>query len=293
VTKSIRFPVGVLNISMEAPHSPERYVQLLETIHSLRRIVSARGTTGAIIGSLWPINKNSPEDGLSGEFYTFIQLNPGESWFDIEKKDEASADDRKEINIPDKLKPHLARFPFVFFPKGHRLYLRLETEKKRKFGVKAAQAVIRRLLVSKEIAKFGKIEVTVEPDKNVLQEIFEIRELNSLKIELVRPNPDDHGSMEKRLLDRLNAQNSAKMTVTLSAAGSDGLKPDEEMKGLAQVAASNGYVHGRGRNAAGQIINMSTRNDPWIEYFDHDANIQTEEMSLQDAAARMERSRLS
>ena len=76
MARESRFPVGVINIAMHAPHSPARYTQLLRRLYSLRQIVTARGVTGAVIGTLYSLDRDNPEIGLSGEFYQFIQLDP-------------------------------------------------------------------------------------------------------------------------------------------------------------------------------------------------------------------------
>ncbi len=286
MARGSRFTIGALNIAMHAPHSPSRYVQLFRRIYSLRRIVTARGVTGAIIGNLFPLHRDKPEDGLTGEFYQFIQLDPNEPWFDLESKDEASPDDLQAIVIPERLKPHLARFSFVFFPRGHRLYLRIRNGN-RSFGIQTASTVVKRLLEDPKLAEFGSVEVTVEPDKNTIESIFRIPYLKQLRIELVRPNSDDHHDAEKRVLKRLQNQGARKMIVALNSGRGDTLSPDEDTKTLARVAASNGFVVASGRDASDQPVEQSTRDKPWIEPVTYDSNRQTAEDALHEAARQM------
>lgn len=278
--------VGAINIAMHTPHSPARYVELFDKIYSMKKIVEAHGVHGALIGNLYRLQKDSPEDGLIGEFYQFIQLDPNEPWFDLESKDEASEDDIQSIVIPEKLKPHLARFPFVFFPKGHRLYIQLKS-KNRSFGVKTAAKVMEALLVDQRLEEFGPIEVTVEPDRNSVASIFEIPYIHQLKIELVRPNPDDHQDAERRLLDRLQNQGAKKMVVALSSSRSTTLEPDEETKTLARVAASNGYVYASGHDASDHPVERSTKDSPWVERPVYDSQLQTSNDVLYETAAQM------
>ena len=271
---------------MHTPHSPSRYVQLFRRLYSLRRIVTARGVTGAIIGNLYPLHRDRPEEGLAGEFYQFIKLDPNEPWFDLESKDEASPDDIETIVIPEKLKPHLARFSFVFFPKGHRLYVRLKNGNRR-FGIQTASAVVKRLLEDPRLVEFWSEEVTIEPDKNTIASIFRIPYLRQLRIELVRPNPDDHHDAEKRLLERLQNQGARKMILALNSGRGDTLSPDEETKTLARVAASNGFVVATGRDAFDQPVEESTRDKPWIEPLTFYSDLQTAEDALLEAACQM------
>ena len=185
MARESRFPVGVINIAMHAPHSPARYTQLLRRLYSLRQIVTARGVTGAVIGTLYSLDRDNPEIGLSGEFYQFIQLDPNEPWFDLESKDEASPDDVQAIVIPEKLKPHLARFSFVFYPRGHRLYVQLRSGN-RSFGVQTVATVLKRMLSNPKLEAFGPVEITVEPDRGSISSIFRIPYLKQLRIELAR-----------------------------------------------------------------------------------------------------------
>jgi Domain of unknown function (DUF4747) len=279
-------PIGALNIAMHAPHSPARYVELFRRLYSMKKIVNARGVNGALIGNLYPLRKGQPEDGLTGEFYQFIQLDAEEPWFDLLSKNEASDDDRQAIVIPDNLKPHLARFSFIFFPKGHRLYIQLKN-KNRSFGIQTASIVMKGLLADQSLEVYGPIEVTVEPEVDSVASIFKIPYIHELKIELVRPNPDDHQDAERELLERLEKQQAKKMTVSLTSSRSESLKPDEDTKILAKVAASNGYVYASGRDSSDQPIVRSTREMPWIEHAVYDSNLQSANEVLYQTAAQM------
>ncbi len=286
VARESYIPIGVLNIAMEEPHSPARYVQLFRKLYSMRKIVDARGVNGALIGNLHNLRREDPEAGLTGEFYQFIQLDINEPWFDLESRDAASPDDIQSIVIPEKLKPHLARFSFIFFPKGHRLYIQLKS-KNRTFGIRTAASVIKALLTDKRVNDFGTIEVTIEPDQESVAAIFKIPHIHQLRIELLRPNPDDHQEAERKLLDRLQKQGAKKMLVALSSGPASTIQPDEETKFLAKVAASNGYVFASGRDYADHPVERSTRETPWIENAVYDADLKTANDVLFDTAREM------
>lgn len=266
--------IGVINIAMHSPHSAMRYVELFEALYQRRKIIGTRGTTGTLIGALHPINRDNPEQGLNGEFYQFIHLDPNEPWFDLDNNEEATQDEVNGIEIPEHLKPHLARFPFVFFPNGHRLYIQLKN-KHRSFGVQSAAKVMTALLADSYLSNFGQIEVTIQPDLDSVNTIFRIPTLHHLKIELVRPNPDDHDDAERRLLERLENQGASKMVVTLSAPRYQSLSPDVDTRTLATVAASNGYVYAVGRDDSNTKIELSTKQFPLTERFRYDSEVQT------------------
>lgn len=101
--------IAALNIAMHKPHSPERYVSMMREAHSLRYLVRQGSLKCAMIGSLYTDDKENPEEGLHGELYLFIKLDPSEPWFNVETKEPASAEDVEAISIPTHLLPHLRR----------------------------------------------------------------------------------------------------------------------------------------------------------------------------------------
>jgi hypothetical protein len=111
--------------------------------------------------------------------------------------------------------------------------------------------------------------------------------MHHLIIELVRPNPDDHDDVEKRLLERLEKQGAKKMQVTLSSPRNGVLTPDEDTKILARVAASNGHVSVSGKDAHNQPVNRSTVNAPWIESFPYNPDLQLSNDVLLTVANKM------
>ena len=121
--------IGVLNIAMHAPHTARHYIDLFIQAYRNQIQAKGRGDQYVLIGALDFVEKGHPERGLTGELYRYSQLDSKEPWFNINNREEASEDERKQIRIPDYLKPHFSRFPFVFFPKGHRLYIEF-----RKYG---------------------------------------------------------------------------------------------------------------------------------------------------------------
>lgn len=286
MSRARKFPVSAINIAMHEPHSSSRYVELFQGLYKMRKIVVMRGAVGALIGSLSFVDSRNHSKGIVGELYQFIHLDSNEPWFDLKNLEEATQDDLSEINIPDHLKPHLARFFYVFYPDGHRIYIQTRS-KNRTFGIASAAKLMKLLLSDRRMLPFGDVEITVEPDKDTLSQIFRIKHLKKLDIDLVRPNPDDHEADERRLLRRLSRQGAKKMVVNLVAASDHDLEPDAETRTLAKVASSNGKVVGRGRDSGGQVITKSTTEKPMEEnvvYFDE---VQTEQAAFLQKAAEV------
>lgn len=270
-----KIPLSAINIALHEPHSAIHYVHLIQSLYSLRRVVVLRGTTGALIGSLHPLDKSQPENGFAGEFYQFVHLDANEPWFDVESLEEASKEDVAEIKIPEKLKPHLARFNFAFFPKGHRLYVQTRN-KNRTFSINSVKSLLDALLTAPRFLRYNGVEVTIEPERESLSKILEIEYLRKLEIVLVRPNPDDHSADEREVLERLTRQDARRLDNTLYAAANEGLEPDADTKLLARVASSNGQVTGHGLDATGNVVIKSTIDKPWVETASFNPEVQTE-----------------
>ncbi|WP_449427207.1 DUF4747 family protein [Rhodanobacter umsongensis] len=286
MTHERKVPISALNIAMHEPHSPQAYVDLMLGLYAMRRIVNVRTLTGVLIGSMYPFDRRHPDRGLTGEIYQFTNLDRSEPWFDVNALDEASEDDVKDIKIPDHLKPHLARFNYVFFPHGHRFYVQTRN-KNRTLGVQSVLKFFRLLLSDESAPQSPPIEVTVEPDRDTIAQILKIKYLKRLEITLVRPNPDDLSVAEKRLLKKLSHQGARQMDVRLHADSSQNLEPDVETVTLAKVAASNGAVVGSGRDAANNPVLMSTVDQPWKEVAHFDEDVQTEKAAIIAKAQEM------
>jgi hypothetical protein len=111
--------------------------------------------------------------------------------------------------------------------------------------------------------RFGEVDVTVIPEANAVDRIFRIPELSRLEIIVLRPNPDDLGEYEKEVFEKIDKQNARRYeTALVKKRGRGSLKPDEDTRALADIAASNGYVKGHGRDAEGLLTDESTRDHP-------------------------------
>jgi hypothetical protein len=279
-------PIGVLNVAMHAPHSKARYEELIRALFRLGKPIRTRGTSGALLGKLYAESEPESQDAVIGELYTFLYLDPEEPWFNTQRNEEAADEELNELKIPPYLKPHLARFMFVFLVDSHRMYIQLKTGQ-RSLSINAAALAMKTLLADERMKGFGTVEVTVEPARNTVQKILGMDFLHSLRIELVRPNPDDHQDDEKRLLEELSKRHARKMKYELTSERHEPLKVDEEIKTLARVASSNGYVMGSGRDVNDTHVELSTRDTPFIDRPTYDPKESTLKRFLLDQARRI------
>jgi hypothetical protein len=258
-------PIGVLNLAMHAPHSEERYSELIEALFATKHSVTTRGASKMMIGRLYSgSGVTDDSDLVSGEIYTFFNLDARLPWLNTDRSEEALEDEVKEVFIPENLKPHFSKFAFVFILSTHRMYIQLRSGR-RSLGIQAAATGIARLLAMPDLEDYAPVDVTVEPSKDVVDRIFEMPFLRKLHIELLRPNPDDGHRDERRLLARLESASASKMSEDWVSERESSLRPDEEIKTLARIAASNGFVEASGKDLNNAPTSISTRESPLIE----------------------------
>ena len=203
---------------------------------------------------------------VSGEIYRFIKLDASEPWFNTAKKEPATNEDVEAINIPSHLLPHLQRIPFVFNARKHKLWF-VSRDQKNSFGPPIAVKFMDSLLQKTALKfDFPEVAVTSVPDSTSVGDILSLPRLEYLRIELVRPNPDGGESAEARWLRRLEEQGTTKTKLELFHAKNVTLEPNAETREMAEVAAINGSVYGRGRTADGLLIEDSTKKRPMLRH---------------------------
>jgi hypothetical protein len=179
--------VSCLNLAMHTPHSRKRYVELLATAFSAKRMARLGSVHGGMLGSLYGSTTENAQNELTGEFYRFLKLDPDEPWFNAQTKEAASPDDLEALSIPQHLLPHLQRIPFLFKPSTHRLFL-VAKDRQDNLSTGTAKQLLESLFAPLvEEGLFPPVEITVEPEKDALDEILGLKSLEHLVIELIPP----------------------------------------------------------------------------------------------------------
>lgn len=277
-----KLQLAALNI-VTHPHSPDNYVKLLRALFSLKRPIAIRGTQHLMLGELRPVKKGELLHGLRGRIYRFDQIDPDSPWFNVENNEAATSEEVAEIKIPASLKPNLVMFNFVFFPKGHTLYFEAKADK-HTLGPSSLQKFLIELCgIPTIVARFGKVDVTVLPDKEQLDRILKIPRLTKLIVDVKRPNPDDLADEEEEVFSRLRDMGTRRIVQELTAERNESIKPDSDVKLLARVAAKNGSVTGVGYTLEGDKLEESTVDKPWRHtvHFDADVELRTDVMIAQ------------
>lgn len=252
--------VGVLNIKIH-PHSPERYVELFRDIFEAANSVQIRGNDWGTPGWISENITNQPLEGLNGQFYKFLNIDPRDPWFDQSRREviEIEGEDA-EPPVPSHLKPNLHKIRFAFFPKKHRFFY--DTDR---FTPLVARKFLRGLFDSPDIvSKYGYVDVEIVSSKEVIERLLAIPSKTKLEIRVSLPNPDDTSEEEQRVLDRLRNQNAKRVDEIYTGTKEDGLIPDADTIMLMRVATSNGYVKATGYEQ-GKKIDFSTLQHPLLE----------------------------
>lgn len=271
--------VSALNIVMPVPHNAQRYIALLQAAFNLKRPISLRGDFAGMIGSC-RVEEMNGDNVVKGEFYKFFDLKIDGQWFNTIEQKPAEDNELAEIHIPENLKPHFQTFPFVFLPTNHRLFF-ITKDQKDNFSPGQAQKMLSVIFEdSMLVQEYGEIDITIEPSAETLQRIFSMPRLKNLVIEVTPPNPDDHEEAERKLFEKMGIIGADKQTIELTSNKPSGLKPDAELKTLAEIAQSNGKVSGRGEDEAGQIINVSTAEHPMLEKTEYNPKTQSRSEAL-------------
>jgi len=249
--------VSALNIVLH-PHNEDLYIDLLMTIFNLKETMSIRGVTAITLGACDDNHESSEGRCLHGVIYKFIKLDPDEPWYNVNTRSEAEKNEKNSISIPEHLKPHLEEFPFVFYPEGHRIYF-ISKKSNKYLPPSFLLSFFEKITKYPEFSRFKSIKFTIEPEQYLVDEILSLERIKKLYIDVYQPNPDDHSSAEEKMQARLKSLNSSHIETIYTEADSSGIKPDDETKVMAKIAASNGNVTAKGVDSSGKLKELSTK----------------------------------
>lgn len=283
-TKVRKLSISAINIVMPKPHSPERYINLLQEAKDMKKPINLRGDFQGMLGSVRP---KDDEGYVSGEIYKYFNLRIDTQWFNMQEQKPAEEADLFAIRVPEHLKPHFKYFHYVFSSKHHRLFL-ITQDLKDSMAPSQAQKLFKGLFSSEEIVqKYGEIEVHIEPQHETLDRILSIPCLKKLYVEITPPNTDDFHAIEEAIFGDMDRQNAKRLSKTLIARDRNGLSPSNETKILAKVAQSNGHVEGSGLDADGSSVKVSTLDHPYVEQVTYNPATEDRAETLKSKAYEM------
>lgn len=249
---------------MHAPHSPQKYIQLFRDALKQKIVIPFGTLHGTMLGYLNAPANDDPEKFMMGEIFRFVRIDPDQPWFNLNTSEPATEDEMNAIQLPPHLLPNLRHIEFAFHPASHKLWL-VTKDRKDVMSARTAAEYFDRLFEQVCLRKnYPKVDVTVMPDKESLETMLALTQLDSMTIELTRPNADDAAELDARWMKRLAEQGVDRMEQVLKAAPGQTIKPDADTRRLAEVASRNGYVAVTGKDGEGTKVTESTISKPMV-----------------------------
>jgi hypothetical protein len=259
------------------PHSPAGYSQLFLAARSLRQPVKIWGETHGLLATAYRPRAELDLSVITGEIFTFLQLDQTLGWFDIVRGEEATDEQIEAVNIPEELRPHLKKIRYVLFPGDHVFVYAREDSHHGSISPTPMQNFLERLLNDNRLlekTRFQEVEVRLIQDRRELTEILERITLERLEIFVELPNAGDTpGDAEEKVAKEMEEENLKELEIIKKAADERGLHPNENTKDYMTAAASNGYVKARGTTAEGEKKEYNTQTAPLVESFDFPDNV--------------------
>lgn len=259
MAKNKKIILGGLNI-VASPHPVGVYEEMFKSV---------AGTEVALWGSDHArITEPRPRDGnpdqLHGLIHLWTKIDRKGRWFDRHKDGEAEEAEKSKIVLPSHLDPNYRTFNYAFIKSRHRLIFEIRNEFGDNFGVSRAERLFG-FLFSRELlgSDHPSVTITPIPEDGAIDRILAIPRLAKIVIHLERPNAEDLDDEE--VLADLEQQGARSQEITLiKAADADTLSLSKRNRALAEIAAENGYVSGRGKDAQGKKTDVSTKEHPKI-----------------------------
>ncbi|MEK0158278.1 DUF4747 family protein [Pseudoalteromonas piscicida] len=263
-----KIEVGVINVTMH-PHSPERYIQLFKAARQLDVSVHLFSTSWAELTDVHEVGKNKDKvKPIYGDIYKYINFDKNADWFNKETKQHATEEELEGTKAIEHLRPGSTRFTFIFYPMQH-LIVYSQYEDKKNLTPKLATEFFNKLLNDPRLREeFGEVNVTHQPEENVVDEIIKLPSKRKLEMTITRPNALKEA--ERKFLKIMNKRKVQKIEETLHAAPDESIEVDEELEQSIKIAAKYGHVKANGKNEKDERVTIDTNDTPFSakDYYD-------------------------
>ncbi|MDX8436591.1 DUF4747 family protein [Mesorhizobium abyssinicae] len=251
MARKIKISASALNVRLH-PHSSQIYADWIGTIFSGRLIAQVHGDRHGMISM---IDRSGAGRGvIAGIITTFVKLDDGGTWFNVEQLAEATEEQISTVNIPQNLYPNASTFYFYFDTVEHKLYFQTYSNGKvltPPSMLKFFSALSRDLRV---MSVFGEAKISIVQDQASLEKMFSIKRIKEIEITILKPNTDVFDEdFEKNIEKHLEDTKSSQFTVTYKAEANGSIKPDDDINKISKVALENGSVNVIGRDEKGAV----------------------------------------
>lgn len=273
MAKSRKITLAAFNI-VTHPHSEQEYEKLFYSAKGLMQTIKVWGDTHALLCSAYRMEE-LVEPTITGEIFTFLEIDTQQDWFDILKGEVATEKQTKEVVIPQNLRPHLKRIRYVFFPKAHMLVYTRD-DMNGSISPSRMEYFLTHLLNDNRIlegAPYQEVGVRLVQDRQSLEWIFQHLRVERLDITIKRPNGDTAGDAEQSVEEELEDQNIEEYFVSQKAENGKVLKPNKRTQRMMQEATINGHVEAKGLDKDDLPRSINTTERPLVEpvYYDSES----------------------
>lgn len=251
MARRIKISVGIVNIRLH-PHSPEIYTNFIHDVYRQKQPINIHGDRYAMISMI----DRSGEDGheVSGIITTFTRIETDGAWFDAANLQEATDNQVSKINIPDNLYPNASSFFFVFDTKEHKIYVQ-QYSKGKQITPNSLLRFFRKVSDQLEILqKYNSAKVSIVQSTEGLDELFNLKKINEIKITILKPNSDIFADdFEAKVEAHLAETHAQKLILTYDAEPGQSIVPGKEIRAVSNAALENGSVQVKGRDEKGAV----------------------------------------
>jgi hypothetical protein len=252
--------VNAINLAFEAParrNKVESYRELIESLYGLDIQPRVHGETHMTISFV--ANYQERKDTMYGYLARFTNIDEYR-WFNAEQRRAATPEERANILVPPQMRANYTELPFLFDLKLHRVVFVVRAGQ-HALSIGNVASMFTQLTNARGIREeYGKIAVSVEQAPEAVSEMLRDPTLRELEILIRRPN-DTFGDLEEHVMKDLEGVSAAEAEVIVRADDSHRLRPNAQIRRLARVAGSNGYVKAKVIRQ-GRLRQVSSENYP-------------------------------
>ncbi len=248
------------------PHPPGIYRKIFEKFANKR--VKYYGDKVAAF--------SKPSDTKNGIFYgvifTWTEIDQRQPMVDTVLLDKPDPEKLLQVKIPNDIGFNAQVFYYAFREHDHVLVFESRNAENARLGPSSAERLFRGIFNQRSLSRMlfdgvrlSHIEVDLFIKNNAVEEIFSIKNLTSVIIEIAVPNDDDETKGADEIIERIKKIRARRQTTTYkSVSVRDGLKPDQEMMIEGKAALRHGYVQGDGNDGT-RKISLNSKDYPQVE----------------------------
>jgi len=255
-----KLKTAALNITTETPHSPRRYVELIEFLNENNELSGKIGGSDRLTLRQIYLPKGK---AILGHFARYTHINPSSPWYDVSKRSPILGEDGKPIpQTKEGIGPNYKDIGFVFLPEAHLFVIDCRHVSPSRFK----QGLDGILMANEVTSKFGLLSLTVLPTKDALKNLLKLQNMTKIELEFTLPNGDVSDD-EDRIRRRYEEIRASKVQKKVTGHSRHGLEPSKYPELMAEmtIASANGYVRVTHTDSKGNSKTKSTTNSPRYE----------------------------